>query len=129
MMERMLRHQLQQYGIVDVNVESAGLLESAAGQPMTEFSMVELNNRGIDTDGHTARFVGTVNLTDFDFILTVGEDEANQLMENPDWNPNTPIIILGGGVSNPWEKGKEAYRECANLIEENLAYFIKLLRT
>ena len=128
MMERMLRHMLaDQEQFSHVKVESAGLRESAAGQPMAEFSMKELKNRGINAEGHTSRFIGTVNLNDFDLIVTVGEEEVDQIMGNPDWNPNTPILILGGGVPNPWQQGEEAYRTCASHIEQWLPGVINLL--
>jgi protein-tyrosine-phosphatase len=127
MMERMLRYQFQLHGITDVEVESAGLLESAAGQPMAEFSAKELESRGISADGHVARYVGALNLIEFDYVLTVGRDEMDDLLRLCKHRVN--IGILGrGGVPNTWLQGEEAYRECAELIEEELKTVVKMFQ-
>lgn len=118
MMERMLRHELEKQGIADIFVESAGLLESAAGQPMARFSMNELRQRGINCAGHTSRYVGAIDLASFDIVLTVGEDEAHEISSYLDC-PNKVVTLNegNGGIPNPWEKGENAYRECAEIIE------------
>lgn len=126
MMERMLRHELGEIiGLANVTVESAGLRESAAGQPMAEFSKKELRDRGINADGHLSRFVGTLDLSEYQLILTVGEEEANTLTAMREGH--TPIIILGGGVPNPWQQGEQAYHDCANHIEQSLSSIIEIL--
>lgn len=128
MMERMLRHTLDGLvGFSHVTVESAGLLESAAGQPMAEFSQKELRERGIDADGHASRFIGTLDLRKYHLILTVGEDEANAISELREGH--APILILGGGVPNPWKQGEQAYHDCANNVEQSLSGIIDLLDT
>ena len=130
MMERMFLHMAEKLQLDFVHAESAGLLKDAAGQPIAELAQKELQNRGIDASGHTARFIETLNLADFDFIITVGEMEATEIEKIPAWSGNTPILILGGGVPNPWEKGEEAYHSCAAHIEEYLPNVIELvLRT
>ena len=129
MMERMLRHMIEdRAGLSGVEVESAGLMESAAGQPMAEFSIKELEQRGIDASGHTARFIGTVNLDEFDLIVTVGETESAAIQYLPEYSWNAPVLILGGGVPNPWQQGEEAYRTCASYIEQWLPGVMNLLR-
>jgi protein-tyrosine-phosphatase len=131
MMERMLRHLLDEYGMsYRVEVASAGLLETAAeGKPMAEFSMAELTKRGIDAQGHTSCFIGDIGyLDEVRYILTVGQDEADQLMAKGFHNPNTQILILGGGIPNPWQQGEEAYRACADQIEESLQKVLDLFR-
>ena len=128
MMERMLRHQLDDIaGYSDISVESAGLMESAAGQPMAEFSQNELRERGIDATGHVSRFIGTLDLSEYRLILTVGEEEANSICALREGH--APIIILGGGVPNPWQQGEQAYRDCANHIEQSLSGITDLLDT
>ncbi len=126
MMERMLCHQLSDIiGYSDVSVESAGLMESAAGQAMAEFSQSELRERGIDADGHMSRFIGALDLSDYQLILTVGEEEANAICAMREGH--APIIVLGGGVPNPWQQGEQAYRDCANHIEQSLSGITDLL--
>jgi protein-tyrosine phosphatase len=128
MMERMLRHKLEQLGMEDrVSVESAGLLESAAGQSMAEFSAKELESRGISTDGHVSRFIGSLNMADYDYIVTVGQPEAEQLT-NLRRNGEVPVIILAGGVPNPWQQGEQAYRECAALIEGKMEALVRIFQ-
>ena len=128
MMERMLRHMINDRAVfAQVSVESAGLMESAAGQPMAEFSIKELEQRGIDASGHTARFIGTVDLDEFGLIVTVGETELTTILSLPDYS-GAPVLILGGGVPNPWQQGEEAYRTCASYIEQWLPGVMNLLR-
>lgn len=130
MMERMFLHMTKQRGLDYIHAESAGLLKDAAKQPMAEFSQKELESRGIDASGHTARFIGTLTLTDYDFIITVGEMEAVEIQKMPTWSESTPILILGGSVPNPWEKGEEAYHSCAAHIEAYMPNVVEfLLRT
>lgn len=128
MMERMLRHLLERQGITDVEVESAGLRESAAGQPMAEFSIKELEDRGISADGHVSRYIGTIDTASLSHILTVGQAEADQILSHPHFPVPVPVIVLNlarGGIPNPWEKGAEAYRECADLIEQRIEPFVR----
>lgn len=128
MMERMLRRELEKLGVSDIHVESAGLMASAAGQPMAEYSMNELDRRGIDSSGHVSRYVGSLELSDFDAVLTVGETEVAGIREHADC-PDMVIVLNGnaGGVPNPWQQGEVAYSICANLIEKKVREFAKTL--
>jgi protein-tyrosine-phosphatase len=125
MMERMLRHELERRGIPNIHIESAGLMESAAGQPMAEFSMNELEQRGIDSEGHVSRYVGAIDLMSFDIVLTVGEYEAHEISSHLDC-PNLVITLNegAGGIPNPWQQGEDAYRVCAETIERCVAEFV-----
>lgn len=128
MMERMLKDELETWDICDAHIESAGLMESAAGQPMAEFSMNELRRRTINCEDHVSRFVGTIDLSSFDIVLTVGETEAEQIRHFPGC-PETVVVLNGenGGIPNPWEQGENAYRDCAVTIAQSIARFAATL--
>jgi protein-tyrosine-phosphatase len=116
MEEAIFREMLEKLGIEDLSVESAGVNQASAGQPIAPFSAQELRNRGINHDRHTSRYVGDIGpLDDFIRIICVGDKEAATLTALfPDVVNRTSVMP----IDNPWEKGEEAYRLCAIQIEE-----------
>ena len=125
-MERMLRRELGFRGFSDIVVESAGLLASAAGQPMAEFSIRELASRGISANGHASRYVGTLDLSSFDIIVTVGDKEATSIREYAGC-PKIVVVLNdeNGGIPNPWQQGAVAYSLCADIIESQIRKFAR----
>ena len=120
-MQRILQDALLDFGILDVEVESAGVNKSSAGQTIAEFSANELRHRGLALEGHVSRYAGDIpHLADFTHVVAVGQAEADALVALcPQLKDRISVIE----IPNPWQKGPEAYAECAIVINDEMRLF------
>jgi protein-tyrosine-phosphatase len=129
MMEVLLRQTAKTFG-KELHVESAGTSssifekqEGAAPDAVHEMSIWNL-----DLTAHHARNIGQVDLTSFDHILAVNAETRTALIDSG--APPHKIVVINeenGGVPNPWQRGKEAYRDCAKLLGAKLVEFTATL--
>jgi protein-tyrosine-phosphatase len=127
MMQALLQQQLGN----GFQVESAGICEDAAGQPANDYSIMCLQERGIDLTQHRSRWVGAIDLTQFSHIICVGDGEAEQISERLSRNSSTTVLTANGdrgGIPNPYKKGLPAYRECLTLLDEVVHDIARWLR-
>lgn len=132
MMEAFLRHEFQQKGIDFIEVKSAGIHPKAtSGNSANEHSVKEMADRGIDISDHKATRVDEIDdLRQFDLILFVGSEEYSTftLYVRKNFFENDAFYFVlernfhvvnsdQGGIPNPFKKGPEAYKECAETIE------------
>jgi len=123
MMAMMLLNEFQILGVKNVMVGSVGLKKEAEGQPAAEHSIEELLNRGMRLTDHRSRHIGSIgDLSYYDLILTVGEEEAKEIRAMfPEVAKRVEILNAeAGGIPNPWQLGPEAYRQCAEIIEKEM---------
>lgn len=122
MMAAILRGKLKLHGVTDVSVESAGTLEGARGQHMAEYAKQELRRRGIEPGDHKGRFIGDIgDLACFERIVCAGAQEAEEvraMCSRAIWDRIQVANADSGGIPGVWEKGPEAYRVCADVIQE-----------
>jgi protein-tyrosine-phosphatase len=131
MMEGILANELAKLGIGDIVVESAGVHKDAEGQNAHEHSLEELRDRDIKVDGHKSRYIGNIGgLKQFDRIFCVGQKEADQVIAlAPDLANRVEVVNAEfGGIPNPWEQGRNAYRSCAVTIEAAMRKIARRLR-
>lgn len=101
----------------DVQVESAGIKESAAGQPAAPDSINFMRERGLDLSDHKSRWIESLDYNSYHFIVAIDNEVMDRLRV---LRPQGVVIVANeqhGGVPNPWQKGTEAYRECALTME------------
>ena len=113
-------------------VESAGIREEAAGYPANKHSILCMNERNIDLTGHVSRWVGNLDLTQYQYIVCVGASEAEQVKQFLADQKNTVVLIANesnGGVPNPYQKGLGAYRKCIALLDEVIPQIAEHIRT
>lgn len=105
---------------MDVKVQSAGIGEFAQDRdPANEKAVKAMSEIGKDISGHRSTWIGELNLSEFDLILTVGPKEATMLREMA---PAATVLIVGGDeLSNPYEKGQKEYNDTRDAIIEWLA--------
>jgi protein-tyrosine-phosphatase len=121
MMQAILDEAAADLGVSDITVESAGVNESSAGQPIAEFSALELRNRGLNLDGHVSRFAGSLeDVETITHVIAVGEKEADALRE---LHPVLADRITILEIPNPWQQGPEAYAKCALAIDALMREF------
>ena len=116
MMQAVLQHHL---GAVFL-VESAGVREELAGRPANHRSVSCMKERGVDLSAHVSRWVGRLDLDQYQWIVCVGQDEANQVRYLLG-SDKTRVIVANehqGGIPDPYELGLEGYRDCLALLDE-----------
>lgn len=104
---------------IEVEVESAGYLKEAAGQPAAKEWMELRGETGIDLSSHRSRWMGEIVPDQFDLIICASQDVVDFLVDT--WRiPTTNMILANApdGIPNPWQQGVEAYKQCYSKICE-----------
>lgn len=112
-------------------VESAGLDKNLAGRPANHRSVDCMQERGLDLSGHVSRWIGNVALDGIGWIVTVGPDEAGQVRAHLGTHPASVIVANAehGGIPDPYELGRDGYRECAALLDGVLPDVAQQIKT
>jgi protein-tyrosine phosphatase len=101
-------------------VESAGLTRELAGRPANHRSVACMYERGVDLSAHVSRWVGDLDLSQYQWIVCVGHDEAEQVRSLFSADETRVIVAneLRGGIPDPYEHGLVGYRDCLALLDE-----------
>lgn len=116
----MMRAVLQQLLGDGFLVESAGLTRELAGRPANRRSVACLKERGVDLSAHVSRWVGDLDLDQYQWIVCVGHEEACQVRSVLSAN-KTRVIVANmhqGGIPDPYELGLAGYRDCLALLDQ-----------
>jgi protein-tyrosine-phosphatase len=116
MMEAVLKQHLG----TAFRVESAGVREELAGRPANHRSVSCMKERGVDLSVHVSRWVGGLDLDQYEWIVCVGHDEAAEVCSLPRAK-RTRVIVANehqGGIPDPYELGLAGYRACLALLDE-----------
>ena len=116
----MMRAVLQQHLGAAFLVESAGVRKELAGRPANHRSVSCMKERGVDLSGHVSRWVGDLDLDQYQWIVCVGHDEADQVRSLLGAD-KTRVIVANehqGGIPDPYELGLAGYRDCLALLDE-----------
>jgi protein-tyrosine-phosphatase len=100
------------------HVESAGVQE-VTGRGANARSIQCMNERGVDLAGHTRRWIGDLDLSQYAWIVCVGPDEAAQVRAALG-EASTPILVANaerGGIPDPYEFGLQGYRDWLALLD------------
>ncbi len=84
-----------------------------------------MREMGIDIRGHRPRRVSSLNLNDFDYIVTMDSNVNLQLKSLLSGRPDK---ILSWDVDDPWGKEIEDYRKCAETIRNKISDLRKILQ-
>ncbi|MDP2642193.1 MAG: low molecular weight phosphatase family protein [bacterium] len=118
MFAEMLKRHFNTHGHTNVDVESAGILKEAAGQPAAPDWVTLQSETGVDLSAHRSRWIGNVDVSSFDIIYCVDKKAFEEVYRMT--LPSTTKVVLAspstGGILNPWQKGVDAYRECFSHI-------------
>jgi protein-tyrosine-phosphatase len=101
-------------------VESAGLTMELAGRPANHRSVTCLKERGVDLSAHVSRWVGHLDLNQFQWIVCVGREEATRVRSLLGVDKARVIVANEdqGGIPDPYEHGLTGYRDCLALLDE-----------
>jgi len=116
----MMRAVLQQHLGAAFLVESAGVRKELAGRPANHRSVSCMKERGVDLSVHVSRWVGDLDLDQYQWIVCVGHDEADQVRSLLGAD-KTRVIVANehqGGIPDPYELGLAGYRDCLALLDD-----------
>lgn len=116
----MMRAVLQQHLGTAFLVESAGVRKELAGRPANHRAISCMKERGVDLTVHVSRWVGDLDLDQYQWIVCVGHDEADQVRSLLGAD-KTRVIVANerqGGIPDPYELGLAGYRDCLALLDE-----------
>lgn len=116
----MMQAVLQQHLGAAFRVESAGVREEWAGRPANQRSVACMKERGVDLSVHVSRWVGDLDLDQYQWFVCVGHDEAGQVRSLLGAD-KTRVIVANehkGGIADPYELGLAGYRDCLAVLDE-----------
>ena len=116
----MMQAVLQQLLGAAFRVESAGVRKELAGRSANQRSVACMKERGVDLSVHVSRWVGDLDLDQYQWFVCVGHDEADQVRSLLGAD-KTRVIVANehkGGIPDPYELGLAGYRDCLALLDE-----------
>ena len=104
----------------DIEISSCGLC-AFSGDSATNESIEVMKNYSIDLSAHRAKPFSPYMADEYDIFCVMTESHASALSQIV---PEEKIIILGGGIPDPYGMGTNAYIECADSINKALDTFM-----
>ena len=115
----MMQAVLEQHLGAAFQVESADVGQPPAGRGANQRSVLCTSERGVDLTGHTRRWIGELDLSQYSWIVCVGPDEAEQV-RTALGDASTTLVVANaenGGIPDPYEFGLQGYRDCLALLD------------
>jgi protein-tyrosine-phosphatase len=104
--------------------------EELAGRPANHRSVSCMKECGVDLSVHVSRWVGDLDLDQYQWIVCVGHDEADQVRSLLGAD-KTRVIVANehqGGIPDPYELGLAGYRDCLALLDEVMPHVARRIR-
>ena len=116
MAEGIFKKILADKGITDIECSSAGIF-AMTGDEVTPNSVKACERFGVDISTHRARRITEYILDEADKFVCMTQEHAASLSM---FVPQKKIIVLGGGIPDPFGGDLETYIRCANMIKNAL---------
>ncbi len=124
MAEGLFRKLLADKNIKDIECSSAGLF-AMTGDEVTSNSVKACERFGVDISSHRARRINEYILDETDKFVCMTFQHASSLGL---YVPAEKVMVLGGGIPDPFGGDLETYIICANSIKTALdAQFDKII--
>lgn len=121
MADGIFRALLRETGITDIESGSAGL-SAISGMPAADNAVAAAAEHGADIAGHRASPVTRYLLDSADIFVCMTQAHADVLSG---YLPPEKILVLGGGIPDPYGGSLDEYRACASSIKDGLIKFIE----
>jgi protein-tyrosine-phosphatase len=121
--EALLRHRLEQEGLDDWEVESAGTW-TMGGRPASRYTVQLMAARGLDLTAHRSRAINRHIVEQADLVLTMTQGHAEALrLEFPDQAAKIYLLSeVGDGrcydVDDPYGGSLAEYQDCVKEIAD-----------
>lgn len=116
MAEGLFKKLVSENEIKNVECSSAGLF-AMTGDEVSENSVKACERFGVDISYHRARRITAYILDETDKFVCMTKDHASSLSL---YVPSEKVIVLGGGIPDPYGGDIETYMICANSIRTAL---------
>ncbi len=116
MAEGLFKKLLADKEIEDINCSSAGLF-AMTGDEVTPNSVKACERFAVDISSHRARRITSYILDETDKFVCMTSDHAASLAL---YVPSEKVVVLGGGIPDPYGGDLETYIRCANSIRTAL---------
>lgn len=116
MAEGIFKKLLADRNITDIECSSAGLF-AMTGDEVTPNSVKACERFGVDISAHRARRINEYILDETDEFVCMTQQHASSLSL---YVPQEKIVVLGGGIPDPYGGDLETYMICANAIKTAL---------
>ncbi len=116
MAEGIFKKILADKGITDIECSSAGIF-AMTGDEVTPNSVKACERFGVDISTHRARRITEYILDEADKFVCMTQEHAASLSM---FVPQEKIVVLGGGIPDPFGGDLETYIRCANMIKNAL---------
>ena len=116
MAEGIFKKILADKGITDIECSSAGIF-AMTGDEVTPNSVKACERFGVDISAHRARRITEYILDEADKFVCMTQEHAASLSM---FVPQEKIVVLGGGIPDPFGGDLETYIRCANMIKNAL---------
>ena len=123
MAQGLFQHLLQEKGIKDIEVTSAGTAAND-GEPVSENAVAVLGELGIDISAHRAKGLDDQILKEADLIFTMTKYQALTILLLNVANKDK-IKTIKNGIPDPYGGNIEEYRVCRDIILEGLQEFLE----
>lgn len=117
MAEGLFNKLLSDKNIKNIECSSAGLF-AMTGDEVTPNSVKACERFGVDISSHRARRITDYILDETDKFVCMTNNHAASLSM---YVPQEKIIVLGGGITDPYGGDLETYMICANSIKTALS--------
>ena len=116
MAEGIFKKILSDKGLTDIECSSAGIF-AMTGDEVTPNSVKACERFGVDISTHRARRITEYILDEADKFVCMTQEHAASLSM---FVPQEKIVVLGGGIPDPFGGDLETYIRCANMIKNAL---------
>ena len=116
MAEGIFKKILSDKGITDIECSSAGIF-AMTGDEVTPNSVKACERFGVDISAHRARRITEYILDEADKFVCMTQEHAASLSM---FVLQEKIVVLGGGIPDPFGGDLETYIRCANMIKNAL---------
>ena len=117
MAEGIFKKLLSDKNITDIECSSAGIF-AMTGDEVTPNSVKACERFGVDISAHRARRINEYILDETDKFVCMTAQHASSLSL---YVPQEKIIVLGGGIPDPYGSDLETYIKTANYIKTALS--------
>lgn len=127
MAERVARRYLDDAGLDDVIVTSAGTSAEELGNPIDTRAQRELRDHGYTSDGHQAHRITREEINENDLVVAMEDvhvDRMRRIAGGADidhvrlLSEFDPAAEPGAGVPDPWYGGQDGFARTLEMIEQ-----------
>lgn len=115
MAEALAGQYIKDNNISDVTISSCGLF-TQTGLPVSANAVAAMAQLGIDISDKKSRRIKPLDLTDSDIIAVMSPEHMDILSQAG--VPTSKMVLLGGGISDPYGCDVDTYIECRNQIKD-----------